>query len=147
MLCANPQPVSATNRCSEVLKRSLLWAELPPLYLALQQQRVASCRHLASLPLAQADGTEIASVNWLHWRWLAHSQGWLPVHGQQPGARYLDVGLERSQFNIPGPASLATRMLQRWVAASASLELGLDHDNPLAARIASVPDCQIDEGR
>jgi hypothetical protein len=80
-------------------------------------------------PPLTPDGEEITAARWLHWQWLGQNQGWL----QRP---QLHPQPQNAPFNLPGPTSLAFRMVVRWIEARAAEWPG-----------AQVPDCDIDEGR
>jgi hypothetical protein len=92
--------------------------------MCLQLHNQVLCRYLISrCPTITKQAEEMADVRWFHWQWVARTQGWL-----QPS-----VG--PTAFHIPGPSSLAHRLL-RMIAQEHMTWEG-----------ASVPDCIIEEGR
>jgi hypothetical protein len=77
-----------------------------------------------ALPVTEAQAAEMRDVRWFHWQWVARSQSWLtpPVNA--------------GSFHIPGPQSLAHRMLRSFVRERLDCWPG-----------AILPECCIDEGR
>ena len=66
----------------------------------------------------------MADVRWFHWQWVARALGWVqpPVH-------------PATDFHIPGPSSLAHRMIKAIVLEQMTWDG------------AAVQECIIEEGR
>lgn len=92
---------------------------------ALHDPHVYGCRHLGArcAPTAKQED-EMADVRWFHWQWVARALGCLPPQV-----------LPETDFHIPGPSSLAHRMIK------AIIREHMYWDG------ASVPECIMEEGR
>lgn len=89
------------------------------------QRMLGDCRYLGSqcAPTVKQED-EMADVRWFHWQWVARALGCT-----QPPV------VPETEFHIPGPSSLAHRMIKSIVLEQMTWDG------------AAVPECVIEEGR